>query len=219
MNSAREREGGFTLLEALASVAIMAAIMAALAAIAGQWLPNWRHGFTALQNADLVGLALDRIVEDVASAEYVRLEGDKGAPLFRGERDAVTFVRQASGPGAGPRLEVVRLQETQTQQGLELQRSRASFAPGKIGGFRDATTLLRPPFRVAFAYAGSDGQWRSHWSGGDKLPRAIRLSVEADGGAVVASMAFMLKVTAAPETAAKSQTPDAAAAQTGEKTQ
>ncbi len=223
MTRSREAEAGFTLLEALASVAITAAILTALAGIAGQWLPNWRHGFATLQNADLVGLALDRIIEDVASAEYAQFEGDKGAPIFRGERDAVTFVRQAIGPDAGPRLEIVRIRETQTQQGLELQRSHASFAPGAIGGFRDATTLLHPPFRLAFAYAGPDGQWRANWSGGDKLPRVVRLSVEREGGGVVASTAFMLKVTAKPEvtpqTQAPSQVPDAAAQQTGERVQ
>jgi general secretion pathway protein J len=207
----RPSEAGFTLLEALASVAIMAAILGGLGALAGQWLPNWRHGFLALQSADLVGLALDRIVEDVAAAEYARLDGGEGEPLFRGEAAGVTFVRQAIGPGAGPRLEIVRIGEVETQQGVELERARASFAPGSIGAFRDATTLLRPPLRLAFAYAGPDGQWRSNWQGDPKLPRAVRLSVRSQTGALVASTAFPLKVTAAPELAAapQGQKPDA----------
>jgi general secretion pathway protein J len=180
----------------------MAVILTGLAMIAGQWLPNWRHGFLALQNADLIGLSLDRIVEDVASAEYAELDGGQGAPLFRGEPSAVTFVRQAIGPGAGPRLEIVRIRETRTQQGAEVERTHASFAPGAIGALRDAATLLRAPFRLSFAYAGDDGRWRSAWSGGPKLPRAVRLTVEAESGAVLASTAFALKVTAAPEIAA-----------------
>ena len=202
MNKAQDPQAGFTLLEALASVAVMAAILTGLAMVAGQWLPNWRHGFLALQNADLIGLSLDRIEEDVASAEYARLDGGQGAPLFRGEADAVTFVRQAIGPGATPRLEIVKIGETKTRQGLEVERSRASFAPGAIGAFRDATTLLRPPFRLAFAYSGPDGHWDAVWKGGN-LPRAVRLTVQTEGGAVVASTAFMLKVTAAPDIAAR----------------
>jgi general secretion pathway protein J len=215
MKRARGDEG-FTLLEAMASVAIMAAILSGLAVIAGQWLPNWRHGFAALQSADLVGLGLDRIMEDVASAEYAQFEGGEGKPLFRGEPDSVTFVRQAIGPGAGARLEVVRIKEAQTQAGLELQRSHASFAPGKVGVFRDSTALLRPPFRLSFAYAGADGQWRSRWGGGDKLPRVVQLTVKAGSGAVT-STAFLLKVTAAPERAPQPQTSDPVAAQTGER--
>ena len=206
----REREAGFSLLEALAGVAITASILAGLGAVAGQWMPNWRHGFLALQTADIVGLSLDRIVEDIGSAEYARLDGGQGAPLFRGEADAVAFVRQAIGPGATPKLEVVRIGAASTKQGVEVERSRATFAPGAVGAFHDATTLLRPPFRLAFAYAGADGQWRSSWSGEAKLPRAVRLSVTAGSGALVASTAFALKVTAAPEIAAQPQAKDAA---------
>jgi len=205
----RDPEAGFSLLEALAGVAITASILTGLGAVAGQWMPNWRHGFLALQNADLIGLSLDRIVEDVASAEYARLDGGQGAPLFRGETDAVAFVRQAIGPGATPKLEVVRIGAASTKQGVEVERSHAVFAPGAVGAFHDATTLLRPPFRLEFAYAGPDGQWRSVWSGEARLPRAVRLSVRSQNGVIVASTAFALKVTAAPEIAEKPAAKDA----------
>ena len=186
----------------------MAVILTGLAVIAGQWLPNWRHGFLALQNADLIGLSLDRIEADIASAEYARLDASQGPPLFRGEPDVVTFVRQAIGPGATPRLEIVKIGATTTRQGLEVERSRAPLAPGAVGAFRDATTLLRPPFRLAFAYAGPDGAWSAQWSDAAKLPRAVRLTVQSAGGAIVASTAFALKVTAAPEIKAAAQTVD-----------
>jgi len=199
-----DREAGFSLLEALAALAITAALMSGLAAVAGQWTLNWRHGFLALQNADLIGLAVDRIVEDVAAAEYARFDGGQGAPLFRGEPAAVTFVRQAIGPGAGPELEIVRIAEAETDAGVEVERAHASFAPGALGAFRDATPLLRPPFRLAFAYAGADGQWRSQWGGEAKLPRAVRLTIRSESG-VVLTTAFPLKVTAAPEIAAQPQ--------------
>ena len=198
-------QAGFSLLEALAAVAVTAAVLSGLATIAGQWMPNWRHGFLALQTADLVGLALDRIVEDVASAEYARMDAGQGAPLFRGEAGAVTFVRQAIGPSAGPNLEIVRIAETDTAAGVEVERAHASFAPGALGALRDAVTLLRPPLRLVFAYAGPDGQWRPQWAGDAKLPRAVRLTVRTGSGAVVASTAFALKVTAAPDIAAQPQ--------------
>ncbi len=209
MTAPQQPDDGFTLLEALASVAITAVIMSGLAAIVGQWLPNWRHGFAGLQNADLIGLSLDRIVEDVASAEYARLDGAQGAPLFRGSPEAVTFVRQEIGPGAAARLEIVRIGETSTASGDEVERSRTRFAPGAIGAFRDATTLLRPPFRLAFAYAGPDRAWRAAWSDEAKLPRAVRLTVLGGGGRIVTSTAFAIKVTAAPEVAAQPPSPDA----------
>jgi len=203
-----QRDAGFTLLEALAGVAVTAAILLGLGGVAGQLLPNWRHGFLALQSADLIGLSLDRIVEDVGAAEYARLDGGQGTPLFRGEPETVAFVRRAIGPGASPRLEIVRIGATSTQQGLEVERTRATYNPGAVDAFRDPTTLLRPPFRLTFAYSGPDGQWRPVWNGETKLPRAVRLIVRAESGTVVASTAFTLKVTAAPDIVAQKQTVD-----------
>jgi general secretion pathway protein J len=201
----RASEDGSSLLEALAAVALIAAALAGLSAIAGQWLPNWRRGFIALQTADLVGLALDRIVEDVASAEYTRMDAESAAPLFRGEARTVTFVRRAIGPSGGPRLEIVRIGQLETQAGIEVERTHASFAPGALGTFHDSTTLLRPPFRLIFAYAGVDGQWRSQWEDAARLPYAVLLTVRTESGAVIASTAFALKVTAGPEGAAQLQ--------------
>ena len=210
MSKAGER--GFTLIEALAALAITAALLGGLGALAGQWLPHWRHGFAALQAADLAGLALDRMGEDVASAEYARFDAVQVAPLFRGEPEAVTFVRRAMGPEAAARLEAVRIGAVATPAGVEVQRAHASFAPGLVGDMRDAVTLLRPPLRVVFAYAGPDGGWRSQWRGEAKLPRAVRLQVQGQSGAVVASSVIVLKVTAAPQLAAQ---PDPQAAAPG----
>ena len=187
------RARGFTLLEALASVAILSVLMGALGAVAGQWLPQWRHGFTTLQTADLVGLALDRVAEDVALAEYARLDPGPGAPLFEGAPDRIVFVRTAAAPGAPAGLEIVRIAE-----GAEgVARASVRFAPGPARTFGEGATLLRAPLRLAFAYAGTDGFWRTDWRGEAKLPRAVRLSVSSSGR-LVASTAFPLKLTAAP---------------------
>lgn len=196
----RDGEAGFSLIEALAGLALAATILLGLGAVAGQWLPQWRHGFAALEKADLIGLALDRIVEDVGAAEYAQFKR-KGAPLFRGEPDAITFVRQAIGPSAGPRLEVVRIGAVDTRLGPQVERARADFTPDGVGAFGDATTLLPAPLRLTFAYAGGQGGWRSAWSG-EFLPRAITLTVERPDGSVIASTAFALKVTAPPDIAA-----------------
>ena len=196
MKPTRLAEEGFSLIEALAAVALTAAIMAGLAMIAGQWMPTWRHGFGALQSADRIGLALDRIAEDVGGAQYVRPDGGKGPLLFGGASGAVVFVRQRLEPGAAPQLEIVRVGAT---PGGETQRERIRFVPGAIGAFGGATTLLAAPFRIAFAYAGRDGRWRDAWVDPQSLPRAVRLNVLGADGGLVASTAFALKVSAAPE--------------------
>ena len=200
-------EGGFTLIEALASVAVMALILLTLAAVSGQWLPHWRHGFQAVQNADLIAQSLDRIAADISAAEFAKLDKGAAPPLFRGDADAVMFVRAASGPGAGPQLEYVRIGGSSTPQGLETQRTRADFAPGPIGPFRNAVSVLHPPFRLAFAYQAPDGRWAASWGGLPTLPRAMRLTVNK-GGALVAATAFLLHTTSGPDLIAL-QTPKA----------
>jgi general secretion pathway protein J len=192
------RDGGFTLLEALAAVAALAAILAGLGAVSGQWMPQWRHGFQLVQNDDLIAQALDRIVADLSRAQFVRLESGSGPPQFRGDASAVMFVREASGPEAAPRLEYVRIGAVATRQGLETQRSRAPFAPGPIAPLRDAATLLRPPFRLSFAYETLAGEWSSSWSAQKTLPRAVRLTVD-NGGSQVAVTAFLLNTPTGPD--------------------
>ena len=62
---------GFTLVEALAATALMGVVLTALAALAGQWMPNWNRGIVRAQASEVVGVALDRLVGDVASSQYV----------------------------------------------------------------------------------------------------------------------------------------------------
>ena len=59
---------GFSLIEAVATLALTATIIMALSSVAGQWLPNWRRGFVDLQRADLLGVGLERIVDDLSVA-------------------------------------------------------------------------------------------------------------------------------------------------------
>ena len=197
-------EAGFTLMEAMAAVAAMGAIVLAIAMIAGQWLPNWRRGFVELQRADLLSLGLERIVADVSSAEYVAPSGATPQPLFYGEALSLIFVRSAIDPNSRPHLEVVRLAETIDERGFAIVRTRAPFTPLAPGvaatkyPFADPVVLVRAPFRVSFAYSGPDGLWVNSWGPDDKLPDAVRVTVRysASDQVLAASTATRLKVTA-----------------------
>ena len=120
---------GFSLIEAMATLALTATIILALSSVAGQWLPNWRRGFVDLQRADLLGVGLERLVDDLSAAEYVTPSADARAPLFEGDASSVIFVRSAIGPDAYPHLEIVRLAEVKEDRGLAMVRTRARFAP------------------------------------------------------------------------------------------
>jgi general secretion pathway protein J len=174
---------GFTLIEALVATALMGIILTALSTVTSRWLTNWDRGFVRTQNAELVSIALDRLVADIAASEFITANGDSKVPLFDGTPLGVTLVRSAFGPNARPGLEVVRLAETTDRAGIVLIRSKMPFAPltGQVlpnpAGFSDPVALLRAPFRVTFAYAGRDGAWKDTWQGAQLLPTTVRVTV------------------------------------------
>ena len=199
-----ERERGFSMVEAITAVALTAAIVMALSAVAGQWLPNWSHGFAGLQRADILAAALERLCDDLSAAEYVTPSSDATEPLFEGDASSVTLVRSAIGPNSFPNLEVVRFAEVNGDRGPTMSRTRARFAPSAPGVgprafvFGDQVAMVRAPLRVSFAYAGPDRVWVNSWRGHPRLPDAVRITVRdaGAGGALAASTAVRVKVTA-----------------------
>jgi general secretion pathway protein J len=190
---------GFTLFETLAAVAAMGAIVAGLALITGQWLPSWRHGFANLQRAELAGLGLDRVAADFAAAEYIRLDALSPGPLFAGERQSATFVRESLDPNAPPGLEIVRYAEVQDASGFAMVRARAPFRPGERNpAFDGPVVVARSPFRLGFAYADPNRAWVETWPDGFRLPSAVRITIRdaATGSPLAASTAMLLHVTA-----------------------
>ncbi len=195
---------GFTLLEALVAVALMGLIMTILAIVTAQWLPNWKAGFGRAQRVELLGLGLDRIVADLAAAEFVSLNGGTSKPLFEGSPTSATFVRSAIGPNGSDGLEIVRLSESADDHALV--RARAPFKPIAAGGasafeFSDEIALIRVPFRVSFAFAGRDRTWRETWGDAKLLPAAIRVTVRngATDEILAISTATLVHATAPAE--------------------
>src|SRR6202021_4190607 len=94
----RGGEAGFTLIEALAALALTGLVLSALANITSQWLPNWNRGIERIQRSEAIGLALQRIGADLAAAEYVPASREQRKPHFDGSELSAMFVRAASGP-------------------------------------------------------------------------------------------------------------------------
>jgi general secretion pathway protein J len=203
-------EAGFTLLETLAAVAALAAIVSGLALITGQWLPNWRHGFANLQRVEAAGLGLDRLAADFAAAEYIRPDAQSPGPLFAGTAQSATFVRESLDPNSPPGLEIVRYAEVKDGQGVSMVRTRAVFHPGDANpAFGSPVIVAHAPFRVTLAYADVDRAWLDGWPEGDRLPSAVRITLKdaGSGAALAASTATLVHVTATqPAGAAASAT-------------
>ena len=199
----RAREGGFTLIETIVALALMSLVLSALVSVAAQWLPNWNRGLGRIQRDEAIGTALQRIAADLAAAEYVPANRETRRPLFVGSELSVTFVRTAIGPNIGPGLDVVRLGETTDRLGFVTVRSRARFAPLPLGStlseqlhFRDPVVLLRAPFRLSFAYAGPDRDWKSAWSDAGRLPAMIKVTVRDAGSQRVLQVSTIASIHA-----------------------
>jgi general secretion pathway protein J len=179
----RKRIAGFTLVEAMVATALMGAILAAIATVTAQWLPNWNRGFERVQRVELLAAGLERIIADLAAAEFVTASATSRLPVFDGTELSVTFLRTALGPNTRPGLELVRIAETAGERGLMTVRTRARFLPIGRDGVEvqpapaDPVVLLRAPYRVTFSYAGADRVWRNVWRGQGELPRAVRVLV------------------------------------------
>ncbi|MEA2884603.1 MAG: ral secretion pathway protein [Bradyrhizobium sp.] len=199
-------EAGFTLIEVLIATMLMTVILAALATVTAQWLPNWNRGMAHVQRAERLAIGLERIAADLTVAEMMPLNADARAPLFEGGELSVTFVRTAVGPNTRPGLEIIRLIEKADDQGLALVRERAPFAPMPADSqlrFVDQVVLIRSPFRVSFSYAGPDHVWQKQWRGQKQLPDMIRFSVRdiASGQVLAVSSAAIIHVNAPAECA------------------
>jgi general secretion pathway protein J len=199
-------EAGFTLLEVLLATLLMTIILAALATVTAQWLPNWNRGIARVQRAERLATGLDRIVADLSVAEQVAINSDAKVPLFDGAELSVTFMRTALGPSARPGLEFIRFVEKADAQGLALVRERAPFQPMPADGqirFVDQVVLIRAPFRVSFAYAGLDRKWQPTWRGQGQLPERIRITVRdgATGQVLAVSAATVPHITTPAECA------------------
>lgn len=203
---ALDGEAGFTLIEVLMATLLMTVILAALATVTSQWLPNWNRGMVRVQRAELLAMGLDRIVADLSVAEMTPVNGPAKVSLFEGSELAVSFVRTAVGPNARPGLEIVRLVEKADSQGLAMVRERARFVPmppDEQIRFADQVVLIRSPLRVTFSYAGPDKVWQREWRGKMQLPALVRVTVRdgATGQVLAVSRAATVHVNAPAECA------------------
>ena len=173
-------EAGFTMIEVLLATMLMTVILAALATVTAQWLPNWNRGMARVQRTERLAMGLDRILADLSVAEMIPINSDANTPVFDGSELGVTFVRTAVGPNANPGLEFVRFIEKADNQGPAMVRERAPFTPMPSDAevrFTDQVVLTRLPYRLTFSYAGPDQVWQPNWRGQKQLPDMIRVVV------------------------------------------
>jgi general secretion pathway protein J len=164
----------------LIATMLMVFILTSLATVTAQWLPNWNHGMVHMERDERFAFGLNRVVGDLAVAEFVPANITVKTPYFDGSELSVSFVRTAIGPSSRPGLEIVRFQEIADSSGPALVRSHAPFVPMDATAqvrLADPVVLIRSPYRVMFAYSGADDTWQPTWRNGAEMPMRVRITV------------------------------------------
>jgi general secretion pathway protein J len=203
--AARRDNGGFTLLEMVVAMTLVAA-MAGILAVAFRMASasTGRGGDVTRQMARLrAGIAV--VERALRSADAMPLAtGDKPVPYFRGERTRLRFL-SACPPSAasGGGLRLLSLFGSESA-GLALADASPFRVDGADGweGRDGARPILPGATEIAFSYSagpGKDGawEWDESWDAAEKgaLPAAVRVElITADAAGGTLKTAFVVPV-------------------------
>jgi prepilin-type N-terminal cleavage/methylation domain-containing protein len=210
-----DRQRGFTLVEALAALAITSVIIGGTATLIHQVALHFDRGARSMDRAEQLALASDRLAGDFGAARFVVWPDDHTA-AFEGGPSNISFI-SAAGVGAGlPGAraggeELVTLAVEETDGVTRLVRRRAAW-PGPrvhLGDLApgDSVVLVEGKLDAAFAFGeyAPDGKltWSDTWTEKPTLPRLVRLSVhDRDTGADLLPGEFLIHADA-PSTCAQ----------------
>jgi general secretion pathway protein J len=200
------RAGGFTLLETLAALALLALLLVGVYSGIRTASHSVRAGTAAVERLDAVRSAQQFLRSELAQAMTQQLgknpDNDE-AVFFRGEPRALSFVAPLPGylGKLGPQVQTLEL----VDNGKGGQRLQVRFAllpptgePLKPG---PPQVLLEDVREGSFHYRGLDAQgrigaWREDWRQGSQLPQLVRIDLELAGAGYWPQLTVPLRVDA-----------------------
>jgi prepilin-type N-terminal cleavage/methylation domain-containing protein len=204
----RVAQRGFTLIEVLAALAIVAVVIIATAGLVHNVALNFDRGTRGVSNVEHLLLAVERLAADFGSARQLPQSGAGANAIvaFVGEPARIKFIA-AGGVAAGPQgEELVGLTVEEHDGETQLVRRRAAWLGPRT---RFESVVLRDPVRliegridVAFAFGrvAPDGSvtWSETWTAQPVLPRLVRLTVRdrASGAELIPGAQFVLRADA-----------------------
>ncbi|MCU0830245.1 MAG: type II secretion system protein GspJ [Rhizobiaceae bacterium] len=170
---------GFTLIEALAALALGALLFGLIAQFTGAWLGRWRDVVMVSSRQDAALVVLDRMADDIGAAMPFVAASETPTMRFdiEGAADRITFVRAAIGFNARSGLDRVTYRVGDSGGINALIRQRRNAAPG--GGAGENLPLLRGDIRMALTYFDERGTAQASWDRDDRLPAAIRIDLSS----------------------------------------
>ena len=164
-------QAGFTLLELLISMTLLAMLFVLLFGGLRFGMRAWERGTSTADAVDQVRIAQDILRREIARSCPRRLAaaGPQDIPRvdFTGEATGLAFLAPAPGAGGGAPC---------------VATSLSVAADGRLKQLvlyinRTGTALLRGVQGIALSYRAGDGVWRDGWSGETTLPALVRLRV------------------------------------------
>jgi len=167
----RDGEGGFSLVEVLVTLTILAAFMAVFTPFVGRLMSGWARNADGAQRADMVATAIDRIAADAASALPLVEFRDGAEPRIR-------FTGTPSGYSmvvAGDKTETVAVSSNAGGRGTHsvVRVSEVAARSNALAEPASRVALLDYPVTAEFAYRSSKGSDSSDWRDAPTLPSAI----------------------------------------------
>jgi len=197
---------GFTLLETLAALALLALLLVGVYSGIRTASRSVRSGTAAVERLDAVRSAQQFLRNELAQAMTQQLgknpDNDE-AIFFRGEPGSMSFVAPLPGylGKLGPQVQTLEL----VANGKGGQRLQVRFAllppsgePLKPG---PPQVLLEDVREASFHYRGLDargrvGAWRDDWRQGDQLPQLVRIDLKLPGAGYWPQLTVPLRVDA-----------------------
>jgi prepilin-type N-terminal cleavage/methylation domain-containing protein len=171
--SCSDARAGFTLIEALVSLAIAAVLLSGVAMVAAQALRNWNRGHTVIAAMEMLTTGLARLGADLSLSLPMRPPGSDEANMM--------FVA-ATGFGAGNRgVELLTVSVDPDPDGVAVTRKRGPVQ-SLATVLSDPVVLMRGRMKVSFAYVDAKGLKSPTWVDKDVLPSAVEVQILGASG-------------------------------------
>lgn len=183
MKCARDREAGFTLVEALVSLFIFALVAGGAVLLLSQSLQAQARVEAAQEELRTLQSARSLLVADLAQITPRIMREDNQLPaVFRatgGAKPRMSFVRAAGKPGSADQIStsLVAVSYFLDEEGRLIRETRDALDPGAAATSRQRM-LVAAPEATRFAFNDGTG-WRDDWSASAYgIPRAIAITVK-----------------------------------------
>ncbi|AUN95756.1 prepilin-type N-terminal cleavage/methylation domain-containing protein [Pseudazoarcus pumilus] len=183
--SVRRRDRGFTLIEVLIALTLLALVMLGLVSALstfGRTASSMETRFERSDEARLVSEFLRGAIGRVSTRAQMRVDDGPMRPMFEGTASELRWVGVMPARHGAGGLHHFRLFVMQDAAGPALALQYLPYVGGeRMPDWNSASSRVLAEDLRAFdiAYAGEDeAQWFAQWLGEDEVPRALRLAID-----------------------------------------